>query len=188
MAPIQILAAFDALDAVYGAAGLVVGGVGVFLLVSLLSSASLKNAKRDATALVDSAKADAESMASEQRAALEKELTEARSELKTQQDRVDKREESLDRKFDQISTREIKLDDKETRLEAMETEAKSIAGLLEMQRKRAAIQAHIADLRQKNVTMVSPEKLSTLEMTFDGELRPRRRPGTLSERAARRKK
>jgi ribonuclease Y len=134
MAPIQILAAFDALDAVYGAAGLVVGGVGVFLLVSLLSSSSLKNAKRDATALVDSAKADAESMASERRAALEKELTEARSELKTQQDRVDKREESLDRKFDQISTREIKLDDKETRLEAMETEAKSIADGLEKQR------------------------------------------------------
>lgn len=71
---------------------------------------------------------------------------------------------------------------------SLATEAKSISGLLEMQRKRAAMQAYIADLRQKNVTMVSPEKLSTLEMTFDGELRPRRRPGTLSERAARRKK
>jgi len=71
---------------------------------------------------------------------------------------------------------------------SLATEAKSIGGLLEMQRKRASIQAYIADLRQKNVTMVSPEKLSTLEMTFDGELRPRRRPGTLSERAARRKK
>jgi peptidyl-prolyl cis-trans isomerase C len=61
-------------------------------------------------------------------------------------------------------------------------EAKNIAGLLGMQRQRATIEAHIAQLRQKYVTMVEPEKLSNLTMSFDGELRPRRRPGTLSSR------
>ena len=56
-------------------------------------------------------------------------------------------------------------------------------GFAKMKQRRSAVAAVISELRQKYVTMVEPEKLNTLEITTDGRLRPKRRPGALMSRS-----
>ena len=142
MVPVFTFAAFDALDAIYAVGGLVVGGITVFFALSALSSASLKTARREAASYLETAKAeatstahtierDAERQATQRREALDTELTTARAEVRVQQERVDKRETTLDRQLDHLTTRETKLQDKETSIATLEDNARQLRDALE---------------------------------------------------------
>ena len=136
MHPVLLVSEVDALDALYIALGILAGGLGAFIVISIFSTKSIKLAREESAKLIDSAQKEAETTAhrleldsekkaSQRRESLDRELKEARSEFKNQQDRVNKREEKLDRKFDQLSNRESKLEEKENNLQSIEQEKQS---------------------------------------------------------------
>lgn len=133
MHPVLVLSEVDILDALYIVLGVLAGALGAFIVITTFTAKSLKLARDESQNLLESAKKDAEATArrieldsekkaTERREALDRELTEARSDLKSQQGRVNKREETLDRKFDQLSNRENRLEEKEGHLEKLESE------------------------------------------------------------------
>jgi ribonuclease Y len=131
--------------------GVLAGGLGAFIVLSMFTTKSLKLARDESQSLLKSAEKEAEATsrkfelesekkATERRESLDRELTAARTEFKSQQDRVNKREETLDRKFDQLSTRENRLDEKETSLQAIDAEKQKILKRIQAQSEQLKVQ------------------------------------------------
>jgi ribonuclease Y len=108
-------------------AGIVVGGVLVYLAVSVSATSTLKRAKLEAERILATQRAEAEAKskdilltAQQQRMtmkeAAEKELDKEREEIRQQEQRLNKREDTLDRKLDTLSMKERNLDDLDARL------------------------------------------------------------------------
>ena len=157
MHPVLVFSEVDALDALYIVLGVIAGGLGAFIVLSMFTTKSLKLAREESNKVLDTAKKDAEAnsrqielasekKATERRESLDRELKEARSEFKSQQDRVNKREETLDRKFDQISSRESKLEDKEKSIEQLEDMRQR--SLKEVQSQREDLKVRLSDIAQ----------------------------------------
>ena len=158
MHPVFILSEVDTLDALYIVLGVLAGGLGAFIVLSMFTTKSLKLARDESQSLLKSAEKEAEATsrkfelesekkATERRESLDRELTSARTEFKSQQDRVNKREETLDRKFDQLSTRENRLDEKETSLQAIDAEKQNSLKRVQAQSEQLKVQlSEIASL------------------------------------------
>jgi ribonuclease Y len=111
--------------------GLIAGGAGVWAILHMSARSMLKNAKLAADQIRDSAAQDAQNKAKaielsarqeqlQLREQFERENEAARSSLKTQEQRLSKREDTLDRKLDTLTTKEKHLDDLEARLSRRE--------------------------------------------------------------------
>lgn len=110
---------------------LIVGIIAGWLLNRLATGSTLKRAKTDAERITHAAETEgeaikqkseleAEKKARERRDALDKEITEALADLKRDQKRLAKREDTLDKKFEEIAAREKELDTIHARLKGRE--------------------------------------------------------------------
>ncbi|MCZ6835417.1 MAG: ribonuclease Y [Planctomycetota bacterium] len=124
---------------------LALGITGGWLLNKLATGSTLKRARSDAEQIVKSAEVEgdaikqkseleAEKKVRERRDALDKEITEALSDLKRDQKRLTKREDTLDQKFDQVGKREKELDSQQGRLKNRETDLQKEADELDESR------------------------------------------------------
>ncbi|MEM1109482.1 MAG: ribonuclease Y [Planctomycetota bacterium] len=104
------------------ALGLVLGGVGVFVVLKLVAGNALGAAKREADDLVAKAKAEGDTLAKQieldarneqakRREEFDKETDSARNELADKERRLTKREDNLDKKLDTLATKEKYLTD-----------------------------------------------------------------------------
>ena len=136
MSQTYLLAEVDLIDGILIAAGVIAGAIGGFLALTIFTDKSVKLAREESRKIIDTARTEAdaaaraieleaEKKATERRDNLERELDQSRSQLREEQARVGKREETLDRKFDQISNREAKLEARESRLDDMENTKQS---------------------------------------------------------------
>jgi len=105
-----------------GAGGLLAGVVIGWLLIRTISGGTIRLARRDAGQIIDAAKTEGDSLkqkieleteraASHRRDELESEVAEAQADLKRDNARITKREDSLDERMDQLTERQRKLDD-----------------------------------------------------------------------------
>ncbi|UCD74076.1 MAG: ribonuclease Y [Phycisphaerales bacterium] len=114
------------------AAGLsaLAGFVLAWVVFRVLTGNTLARAKKDAKQIVQTATAEAEAskqrieLEAEKRAAkrreeMDQEIAEAQAELKKDQARLAKREDSLDKKLETITDREVKLDSREAELKGL---------------------------------------------------------------------
>ena len=125
-----ITAEVDTLDAIFIAIGVLAGGIGGVIAVSMFSGKSIRLAREESNSIIENAKSESEKNAlkierdsekriSDRQKEFDKEISETKRELKSDQARVTSREEKLDRKFDQLSERESKIDTKETRIDEL---------------------------------------------------------------------
>jgi ribonuclease Y len=107
--------------------GVVVGGVLVYLAMTVSAGSTVKRAKVEAERILATQRAEAEAKskdilltAQQQRITMkeeaEKELDKEREEIRQQEQRLNKREDVLDRKLDTLAVKERNLDDLEARL------------------------------------------------------------------------
>ncbi len=147
---------------VYGGLGIALGAAIGALVISRITGSTLAAAKRESAQIVATARAegeaaskrielDAEKRANERRGLLDKEIAEALNEIKKDQARIAKREESLDRKLDAQSEREKALDQRDSRLKKAEAD-------IEAARKDA--ERTLNDLRNRlqQLSGLSPEQ------------------------------
>jgi len=118
--------------------------VGAFVYTRFTRT-TLSSARREAGQLLATARAEgeaaskrieleAEKKAGERRILLDKEVAEALSEMKKEQARLAKREETLDRKLDSLSERERNLDRRDTTLKRLETDVETAQQEIEQSR------------------------------------------------------
>jgi len=128
-------------------AGIVAG----WLANRLATGNTLKRARADAEKIIKAAETEgeaarqkieleAEKKAGERRDALDKEITEALADLKRDQKRLAKREDTLDQKFEQVAQRERELDQMAEQLRLRDEEA---------DRQRQALQDQAAEIRRR---------------------------------------
>ncbi len=121
---------------------LIVGITLGWLLNRLATGSTLKRAKTDAERITHAAEIEgeaikqkseleAEKKARERRDALDKEITEALADLKRDQKRLAKREDTLDKKFEEIAAREKELDTIHARLKGREEDLEKKDQLLQ---------------------------------------------------------
>jgi ribonuclease Y len=139
LAEIPVFLAFDWTAAI---AGILVGGVAGAVALNLIAGRVVRAAKAeaetlrkagssDADSLRQKAELDGERMAKEHKAKVDREAGESRTEIKAAQDRVSKREDTLDEKLDRLSNRESSLDKRQSKLQKREDEAESLVETLE---------------------------------------------------------
>jgi ribonuclease Y len=118
------------------AAGMLGLGAGI-LVVTTLSSRSLRRARAEGDLILQTARAegeakakelelDGEKRATERRAQIDREMASALAEVKESQARAARREETLDKKLEAITQRETRIDQRESRIKTLETEAETI--------------------------------------------------------------
>ncbi len=123
------------------AAGAVIGAI----VLSLITRSTLASARREAEQIVHGAKAEgdvarqrieleAEKKARERRDVLDKEMADALTEVKKDQARLVKREETLDRKLDSLTEREKALDRRDSQIKQVEVEVEASQKDVERQR------------------------------------------------------
>lgn len=111
--------------------------VGV-VLIKVITGNTIRQAQKEAEQITAAASAEAdasrqrieleaEKKARERREALDKEIAEARKDLKEDQARLLKREDTLDKKLDAISQRENRIDQRESKLKELEEENVAVA-------------------------------------------------------------
>jgi ribonuclease Y len=138
-----------------GVGALVVGVVVGWLLVGVATGNTARRARKDADQLIAKAESegaaarqrielDAEKTARERREMLDKEISEAREQLKSDQARVVKREDSLDKKLDKLSDRESRLDSRDGKLR--NAEAKLEETRAELETEREAVRARLGEV------------------------------------------
>ena len=109
-----------------GAAGVGIGIIIGAVLFSLITGNTIARAKRDAEQIITTAKTEAEAekrsleleaekQAAKRRSDLDAEIAEARAEIRETQNRLTKREDTLDNKLEKITDREARLDDRDTK-------------------------------------------------------------------------
>jgi ribonucrease Y len=130
---------------VVGAIAFLIGlGVGAALL-GIITGNTLKRANREAEQITRTAESEAETIrqraelesekkANERREALDREIAEARDELKKDQQRLIKREDTLDKKLEAISAREDRLDRREADVKKLEESNTALQERLEADR------------------------------------------------------
>jgi len=105
-----------------GVAGVFVGVVIGWVLLRSIAGGTIRLARRDAEQIISSAASEgdalkqkieleAERAAKQRRVELDAEVVDAHAEIKRDQARISKREDSLDQLMDQLSERQVKLDD-----------------------------------------------------------------------------
>ncbi len=113
--------------------GLIVGAAVGVVVFSMITGNTLRQAKKEAEQITVAAATEAEASrqrieleaekkARERREALDKEIAEARKDLKDDQVRLIKREDTLDKKLDAIGQRENRIDQREAQLKTLEEE------------------------------------------------------------------
>jgi len=124
------------------AAGLIIGGVagaiGLKLIAGSVVTAARKEAETvraaatsEAEATAQKAALEGERAATERKKEVEREMAEARAEVKSQQDRIAKREDALEEKLDRLSKRESKLDSRQSKVQRREEEIEAKAEAVE---------------------------------------------------------
>ncbi len=127
--PIPVLA--DLLTVGVGIGGVVVGVALWMLLARTLGAQTLSEARKEASRLVENAKAEAATLKKQleldvrdeltsRREAFERELNAERAEMKEAEQRLNKREDNLDRKLDTLTTKERYLDDLDNQIKQRE--------------------------------------------------------------------
>lgn len=138
---IPVLLAFDLTAAFTAIAGILVGGVAGAVVLKLIAGSVVRAAKTEAETLRKAASSEAESMrqkaeldgertVKEHKAQVDREASEARTEIKAAQERVSKREDTLDEKLDRLSNRESSLDKRLSKVQKREDEAESLVETL----------------------------------------------------------
>jgi ribonuclease Y len=143
-------------------AALVIGAVIGAVLLSIITGNTARQAKKDAEQLRATAASEAEASkqrieleaekkARERREALDKEVAEARKEIKDDQARLLKREDTLDKKLESINQRETRLDQREAQLKQRESDIEATE--TELATDRATIKQKL-----QQVSGLSPEQ------------------------------
>lgn len=138
---IPVLLAFDLTAAFTAIAGILVGGVAGAVVLKLIAGSVVRAAKTEAETLRKAASSEAESMrqkaeldgertVKEHKAQVDREASETRTEIKAAQERVSKREDTLDEKLDRLSNRESSLDKRLSKVQKREDEAESLVETL----------------------------------------------------------
>jgi len=133
LAEVPLLLAFDWTVAFAAIAGILVGGVAGAVALKVIAGSVIRGARQEAGTLRQAAASDAESLrqkaeldaergAKERKAEVDREAAEARAEIKIAQDRVSKREDTLDEKLDRLSSRESSLDTRQSKVQSREEE------------------------------------------------------------------
>jgi ribonucrease Y len=140
-----------AVYAVCAVGGLILGGLGIFLFIQLAGRNAIKLANAEAETIRQNAQKEAENKAKEleliareerQRLKTEadKQNESQRNELRALDQRLSKREDTLERKVDTLSVKEKNLDDLDRRLKVRElkiqSDEKELDGVLAEQRNR----------------------------------------------------
>ncbi len=118
-----------------GVGGLILGAVGGWLFLRATAGGTIRLARREAEQTIAAAKTEgasekqkieleAERQATKRRSELDKEISEARVEIKKDQARLEKREDSFDQKLDQVAERQVKLDEMRSSLDTQTEELK----------------------------------------------------------------
>ena len=118
-------------ELIIGLAGLIVGAAGAALLLKLLGTQTLDQARRQANEIQARAQAEGQTLAKQieldarneqakRREEFDKEVDTARNELKDVERRLAKREDNLDRKLDALTTKEKYLDDLDNKIKNRE--------------------------------------------------------------------
>lgn len=118
---------------VYGGLGIALGAALGAFVIARITRTTVGSAKREAAQILATAKAEgdaaskrieleAEKKAGERRSLLDREIAEALNEIKKDQARIAKREETLDRKLDSLGEREKGLDRRDGDLKRLESE------------------------------------------------------------------
>jgi len=127
---------FDWTAAFTLAAGLIVGGVAGAVALKLISGSVVTAAKKEAETIRAAAASDAEAAlrkaelegeraAADRKKEVDREVAEGRAELKSQQERVSKREDALEEKLDRLAKRESKLDSRQSKVQNREDEVEA---------------------------------------------------------------
>jgi ribonuclease Y len=138
---IPVLLAFDWTAAFTAIAGILVGGIAGAVVLKLIAGSVVRAAKTEAETLRKAASSEAESMrqkaeldgertVKEHKAQVDREASETRTEIKAAQERVSKREDTLDEKLDRLSNRESSLDKRLSKVQKREDEAESLVETL----------------------------------------------------------
>src|SRR5271170_7421543 len=109
------------------AVGIIVGAIAAGIAQKLMSNSAINRAKLESDQIRNNAQIEAQNKAKEIELAarqeqnkikdrFERETEKDRNELKTQEARLAKREDTLDRKLDTLSVKEKHLDDQEARI------------------------------------------------------------------------
>jgi len=161
LADVPLLLAFDWTAAFAAIAGILVGGVAGAVALKVIAGSVIRGARQEADTLRQAATSDAESLrqkaeldaeraAKERKAEVDREAAEARAEIKTAQDRVSKREDSLDEKLDRISNRESSLDKRQSKVQSREDQVAAKAETVEARDSEITTElSKIADLSRE---------------------------------------
>jgi ribonuclease Y len=140
--------------------GFIVGAILCYVLIRALTGGTIRRARMDADQIRQTARTeaeatkqrielDAEKRATKRREELENELNDSRNELKQEQSRLAKREDTLDRKLEKISDREARMDVREGELnkldDALKADRERLDGQLEEVKQRLS---HIAKMTE----------------------------------------
>lgn len=142
-------------EIIIGVVALLVGfGVG-WLLYALITGNTKAAAQREAEQIISAASTEAEASkqrieleaekkARERREALDKEVAEARADIKQDQARLAKREDTLDQKLNTLTQRESKLDQRDAELQRTHAEQEKAREAIE--RDRTAVSQRLREL------------------------------------------
>jgi len=133
LADVPSLLAFDWTAAFTAIAGILVGGVAGAVALKVIAGSGIRAARQEAETLRSAAHSDAESTrqkaeldaeraAKDRKAEVDREAAEARAEIKTAQDRISKREDTLDEKLDRFASRESAMDKRQSKVQKREDE------------------------------------------------------------------
>ncbi len=133
-------------ETVIAISALIVGAAIAWALLGIITGNTLRRAKHDAEQITAAAAAEAEASrqrieleaekkAGQRREQLDKEIAEARADLKRDQQRLEKREDTLDKKLESINEREKRLDRRDADLKKAEADLTTRQELLDRDEK-----------------------------------------------------
>ncbi|MCP4759007.1 MAG: ribonuclease Y [Planctomycetes bacterium] len=142
MEGMPVLLAFDWTAAFTLLAGILVGGVGGAVALKLIAGSVVTAARKEAEtiraaaeseaeALRQRAELDAERAAKDRRKEVDREVSEAKKDIKANQERLSKREDSLEEKLERLSGRESSLDRRQSKVQSREDDVEKRAEVVE---------------------------------------------------------
>ena len=158
--------------------GAFVGALLVWFLMRALTGASLKSARVEARQIRQTALAEAdaekqkimleaEKKAGQRREAFDTEIAGERAAIKTDQDRLSKREDTIDRKLEKIGRTETKLEERQERLSDREAEAEAMHARLEADQRR--MRDRLSDVARLSVEEARGEFMEEIRQEYDME-------------------
>jgi ribonucrease Y len=139
---------------VVGGIALLVGLIVGAALIGIITGNTINRAKREADQILKGAQSEAdaarqrieleaEKKANERREALDREIAEAREDIKKDQQRIIKREDTLDKKLEAISEREDRIDRRDAELKKLEESNATLRD--ELERDRAMVKQKLQE-------------------------------------------